>query len=107
NSLSSPQAKIFSAKTGGTSSSAWRWVVAVAALVLVGSGAAALWGGTAGNLFSEWFGTACLVDANGDDVLDVVGRSGSIGGETQALTIVDGRDGAVLWKGPADVGHED
>jgi hypothetical protein len=47
----------------------------------------------------QWVHSAvCLVDANGDDVLDVVGATGS-GMARGPAVILDGRDGKTLWSG--------
>lgn len=40
----------------------------------------------------------CEVDANGDHALDIVGLSGP-SSSTNTLTLVDGKNGEVLWKG--------
>ncbi len=49
------------------------------------------------SLFLEWYTPACLVDANGDGVLDVAGLSAGPGSDTWKLRMVDGATGSVLW----------
>jgi PQQ-like domain len=78
------------------------WRVAAFALVvvivLIGAGkATSIFVPSAGMLFQEWYSPPCLVDANGDDVLDVAGRFGSP--ESWRLGVVDGKTGAPLWSG--------
>jgi hypothetical protein len=53
-------------------------------------------------LLSEWYGVACLVDANGDEVLDFVGRVGRPGATSHRLAVVDGRDGSLVWSSAPD-----
>lgn len=49
-----------------------------------------------------WSATGvCLVDANGDEVLDAVGLSGDPG-HAHAPTVVDGRTGEAVWTGAND-----
>ncbi len=60
-----------------------------------------------GTLFSEWYSIACPVDANGDGVLDLVGESARPGAESWKLTIVDGRNGSVLWRSASDYVPQD
>ncbi len=52
----------------------------------------------------HWQSPACLVDANGDGVLDVGGLSGPRS-EQVTPTIVDGATGKVLWQGKEPRGH--
>jgi hypothetical protein len=49
--------------------------------------------------YYEWLSVPCLVDANGDGMLDVVGRVGSPPSEEYRLQVVDGASGAPLWSG--------
>lgn len=53
-------------------------------------------------LFAEWGSPACLVDANGDDVLDSVGFTFKPGSERRTLFIIDGTSGDVIWEGESD-----
>ncbi len=46
--------------------------------------------------FAEWYSSGCLVDANGDDVLDVAGWMGSPS-DQNVLTVVDGITGKKIW----------
>ena len=50
---------------------------------------------TAGLL--EWYTPTCLVDANGDDALDIAGLSAAPGSALWTLRVVDGATGGVLW----------
>jgi len=45
----------------------------------------------------EWYTPACLVDANGDDALDIAGLSAAPGSALWTLRVVDGATGSVLW----------
>jgi outer membrane protein assembly factor BamB len=67
--------------------------------VFLGSGSTSL-------LFSEWYGVACSVDANGDDVIDFAGRIGRPGTGPHRVAVVDGIDGSVLWTSEAKHGWE-
>ncbi len=46
----------------------------------------------------EWYSKPCLVDANGDGVLDVAGLAG-VSPESARLRLVDGATGKPLWSG--------
>lgn len=50
--------------------------------------------------FKEWRTPGCLVDANGDQTLDIAGFSSSPGSTSSLLEIVDGNTGASLFSGP-------
>jgi outer membrane protein assembly factor BamB len=52
-------------------------------------------------LLREWYSPPCLVDANGDDTLDLAGWSGTPNAQ-RVLTVVDGRTGDTLWTGDAE-----
>ena len=45
----------------------------------------------------EWYTPTCLVDANGDDALDIAGLSAAPGSALWTLRVVDGASGSVLW----------
>jgi LSD1 subclass zinc finger protein len=50
-------------------------------------------------LLSEWHSESCMVDANGDGVLDAVGLLGHPASDKIPMAVVDGRNGDVLWQG--------
>jgi hypothetical protein len=83
--------------------------IAIGSMVAIGVAGYAFLGpgfGSSSLLFSEWYGTACLVDANGDDVLDVAGRVGRPGSSSQQIVVVDGIDGSILWTSEGKYDHE-
>jgi LSD1 subclass zinc finger protein len=71
--------------------------------ILLGVGAtglaATMFAGGGSTLFGEWLGTTCLVDANGDDVLDPVGALGQPTSPEIPLVILDGKSGKKLATG--------
>jgi len=83
-----------------------RGALVVLLLAVVG-GAAALWFVQAGGvkLLREWYSPPCVVDANGDEVLDVAGWSGGPSAQ-RTLTVVDGRTGDTLWTGDGEYPSE-
>jgi hypothetical protein len=54
----------------------------------------------------SWMTPPCLVDANGDDVLDVAGLADRNASGSYVLAVVDGATGDYLWQGAA-VGSND
>jgi hypothetical protein len=52
-----------------------------------------------GVVFGEFLSQACMVDANGDGVLDSAGLVGQPTSSKLPLTFIDGRNGKVLWSG--------
>jgi outer membrane protein assembly factor BamB len=85
-------------------------VAVVAALVVIGAATAFFFlrddDGVSGLTLHEWYSTACLVDANGDDVLDVGGRMGRPGSESQRVMVFDGIDGSEIWSSEPEYGFE-
>jgi LSD1 subclass zinc finger protein len=77
--------------------------VPIALVILIVTGALAYFvvgPGDYRRLVGEWLSVkSCMVDANGDDVLDAVGLLGMPTSKAIPLTIVDGKDGKVLWRG--------
>lgn len=74
------------------------WVPLLVVLVLAGGGAAYFFQAGGMKLLREWYSPPCVVDANGDEVLDVAGWSGTPSAQ-RTLTVVDGRTGDTLWTG--------
>jgi hypothetical protein len=75
------------------------FVIVAAVVVIVAGKAASVFVPSAGMLLDEWYSAPCLVDANGDDVLDVAGMFAAPGSERWRLGVVDGKTGAPLWSG--------
>jgi outer membrane protein assembly factor BamB len=81
------------------------WIVAVVVVVVVGTFSSlvaflpSLLGTSWVGLVQEWYSAACLVDANGDGVLDVAGLGATPGSEIWRLQLVDGATGTRLWSG--------
>jgi hypothetical protein len=70
-------------------------IVVMVIVVIIGGGkAASVLVPSAGMLLDEWYSAPCLVDANGDDVLDVAGRFAAPGSERWRVGVVDGKTGA-------------
>jgi hypothetical protein len=85
-------------------------VLGVVAALVAGGGATAFFvvgaaGGSVSGL-TEWYSTACLVDANGDDVLDVAGRMGRPGSDAHRILVLDGIEGTKLWESEPRYGFE-
>lgn len=76
------------------------WIGVGIVLLLAGSGAVVFFQAGGSKLLREWYSPPCVVDANGDEVLDVVGWSGSPSAQ-RTLTVADGRNGDTLWTGEA------
>lgn len=84
---------------GGQTGAAHKVLIVVGGVMLLGVGLGVVGFRMASGNVGEWMSRPCFVDANGDDVLDIAGLATGDGIMRRTVTVVDGADGSLLWKG--------